>query len=92
MENTLYYYLGPSLLIQILEVFLQNPDLHMNLTEVSNQIEKNPGSAYPVLPKLVERGLLNSRTLGKATTLYSLNQELEFVKDLIDFREKMNSY
>ena len=86
MEKTLNYYLGPSIYIQILELFLKNPDAVLNLTEISKQIKKNPGSVYPILPKLVERRLLKTRTLGKATTLYSLNMDLEIVKEFIKFQ------
>ncbi|MHA1409900.1 MAG: helix-turn-helix domain-containing protein [Candidatus Odinarchaeia archaeon] len=73
-------YLGPSIYLLILDLFLENPDNVFNLTEISKRLDKNPGSVHPVLPKLVERRLIKTQKLGKKTILYSLNKDNEFIK------------
>jgi len=80
LRSILNQYLGPSIYLLILDLFLENPDNVFNLTEISKRLDKNPGSVHPVLPKLVERRLIKTQKLGKKTILYSLNKDNEFIK------------
>ncbi len=89
MKYSLNHFLGPSIYIQILDLFLENPDLLLNLTEISRRIDKNPGSVYPILPRLVEKGFLRKRKVGKASFVYSLNEDAEIVKIFIDLIKKI---
>ncbi len=84
MKYYLNNLLGPSIYIQILDLFLENPDSLLNLTERSRRINKNPGSVYPILPRLVEKGFLIKRKVGKVSFVYSLNEDAEIVKIFLD--------
>ncbi len=90
MEYYLNHYLGPSIYLQILDLFLKNPDSLQNLTEISRRINKNPGSVYPIVPRLVEKGFLLKRKVGRASFVYSLNTDTEIVKIFLDVIKKIN--
>ena len=88
MRRVLYELLGPSIFLLTLDLFLENPDEMMNLREIARRIDKNPGSVSPILPRLLDRGLLIGTQVGKISVVYQLNIDNEIVKDLMEFRNK----
>ena len=91
MEPILYDLLGPSIFLLILDMFLDNPNQWMNLREISRRVKKNPGSISPVIPKLVERGLLEACKIGKVSVAYKLNFASDSVQALITLRNSLRS-
>lgn len=91
MEPILYDLLGPSIFLLILDMFLDNPNQWMNLMEISRRVKKNPGSISPVIPKLVERGLLEACKIGKVSVAYKLNFASDSVQALITLRNSLRS-
>lgn len=86
MLNELF---GPSIRLQILDLFLKNPDKLMNLREVARAIDKNPGSISRVIPHLVEQGFLKRYKVGRNSYVYCLNIENEVVKLLLEFTSNL---
>lgn len=91
MRRALYELLGPSIFLLTLDLFLENPDEMMNLREIARRIDKNPGSISPIMPRLLDRGLLIGTQVGKVSIVYRLNVKNEFVKDLMEFQGKIAS-
>jgi DNA-binding IclR family transcriptional regulator len=81
--------LGPSIFLLVLDMFLENPDEWMNLREVARRVDKNPGSVSPVMPKLVEKGLIEGCKVGKVSVVYRLNDRDERVRALTEIRERL---
>jgi len=81
---------GPSIYLLVLDLFLENPEDLMNLREIARRVEKNPGSISPVMPILVERGLVKGTKVGKVMVVYQLNTESEVVNLLMDFWKKLH--
>jgi len=91
MRRALYELLGPSIFLLTLDLFLENPDEMMNLREIARRIDKNPGSISPIMPRLLDRGLLVGTPVGKVSVVYQLNSENEIVKDLMEFQRQIAS-
>ncbi len=87
MKGYLHKYLGPSIYLLILDLFLENPGEFYTLTEVSRRIGKKPGSVSPILPYLVEKELLNKKKVGKVSFVYYLNLDNQVVSI---FRDTIN--
>lgn len=83
--------LGGSIYLRILGLFLENPDEMLTLSEISRRVMKNPGSIFPIIPRLVENGLLLQRKVGKVSSLYYLNKENEVVLLLIQLVEDVRN-
>ena len=81
--------LGPSIFLQILDMFLDHPNDLVNIRETSRRINKNPGSVSPVIPKLVKRQLITVIKIGAKITAFQLNKENETVKHLIELHNRM---
>ena len=81
--------LGPSILLLVLDMFLENPNGLMNLREIARRVNKNPGSISPVMPNLIERKLLTGCKVGKVTIVYNLNTSNPRVKALLDLKNKL---
>jgi hypothetical protein len=62
----------------------------MNLREIARRIDKNPGSVSPVMPELLERGLVTGCKVGKVSVVYQLNRSNPRVKALIDFKKSLD--
>ena len=85
MEEVLNELLGPSIFLLVLDMFLDNPDQWMNLREIARRVNKNPGSISPVMPTLLERGLVTGCKVGKVSTVYQLkldNPKVQVLKNL----------
>ena len=82
--------LGPSIFLLILDMFLENPCQWMNLREIARRIDKNPGSVSPVIPNLVERGILDDCKVGKVSIVYHLNESNPEVKALQRLKQELN--
>jgi len=82
--------LGPSVFLKILDLFLEHPDEHMNMRAISRRIKKNPGSVHPILPKLVEKQILNAIQVSAVSYVYSLNKESDYVQILLEFFARLN--
>jgi DNA-binding MarR family transcriptional regulator len=67
--------LGPSKKLQVLDLFLQNPEELMNLREIARRLDKNPGSITPVLPVLVDRHYITHTKVGTKIIAYKLNSD-----------------
>lgn len=89
MERSLYELFGPSIFLLILDMFLEYPSQWMNLREIARRIDKNPGSVSPVMPGLVERGLILGCKVGKVSVVYRLNTDDERVMALMRFKESL---
>ena len=82
VEDTLNKLLGPSIFLLILDLFLEQPDQMMNLREIARQVNKNPGSISPVMPRLLEKKLLQGCKVGKVTIILQLNHNNQKIKTL----------
>ena len=82
--------LGPSIMMLVLDMLIDNPHQWMNLREIARRIEKNPGSVSPVMPELLERGLVTGCKVGKVTVVYQLNTSNPKVKALIEFKNSLD--
>lgn len=89
MEEILNKLLGPSIFLLVLDMFLDNPRQWMNLREVARRIEKNPGSISPVMPTLLERGLVTGCKVGKVSIVYQLKYANETVQALMKLRNTL---
>ena len=67
--------LGPSKKLQVLDLFLQNPEEFMNLREIARRLDKNPGSITTVLPVLVDRDYITHTKVGTKVIAYKLNSD-----------------
>jgi len=83
--------LGPSIMLLVLDMLIDNPNQWMNLGEISRRVKKNPGSTSSVIPKLMERGLLDACKIGKVSVAYKLNFASDSVKALIILRNSLRS-
>ncbi len=82
--------LGPSIMMLVLDMLIDNPNQWMNLREIARRIDKNPGSVSPVMPELLERGLVTGCKVGKVTVVYQLNTGNPKVKALIEFKNSLD--
>ncbi len=82
---------GPSIHLLVLDLFLENPLVQMNLREVARRVEKNPGSIHRILPRLVEQGLLSQEKVGKVSYVYRLNSQSKLVELIERFVEELKS-
>lgn len=89
MERSLYELFGPSIFLLVLDMFLDYPSQWMNLREIARRIDKNPGSVSPVMPGLVERGLILGCKVSKVSVVYRLNTDDERVMALMRFKESL---
>ena len=82
--------LGPSIMMLVLDMLIDNPRQWMNLREIARRIDKNPGSVSPVMPELLERRLVTGCKVGKVTVVYQLNTSNPKVKALIEFKNNLD--
>jgi len=82
--------LGPSIMLLVLDMLIDNPNQWMNLREIARRIDKNPGSVSPVMPGLLERGLVTGCKVGKVSVVYQLKRSNPQVKALIDFKKSLD--
>jgi predicted DNA-binding transcriptional regulator len=82
--------LGPSIMMLVLDMLIDNPRQWMNLREIARRIDKNPGSVSPVMPELLERGLVTGCKVGKVSVVYQLNRSNPKVKALIEFKKSLD--
>ena len=78
--KTLDELLGPSKKLQVLDLFIQNPEDLMNLREIARRLDKNPGSITPVLPILVDRNYITHTKIGTKIVAYKLNNQNKTIK------------
>ncbi len=86
MLNDLF---GPSIRLQVLDLFLEHPNDMMNLREIARRIEKNPGSVSRVMHRLVNQEFLTQSKIGKVTHAYKLNTEGQIVSLIIELNYKL---
>jgi DNA-binding IclR family transcriptional regulator len=91
MEEHLNELLGPSIFLLILDMMLGDPCQWMNLREIARRIDKNPGSVSPVMPGLVERGLVEDCKVGKVSVVYRLRTEDSRVQALMRLKESLKA-
>jgi DNA-binding IclR family transcriptional regulator len=89
MEGVLNETLGPSIFLLVLDILLEYPNQWMNLREIARRVDKNPGSVSPVMPTLLERGLVTDCKIGKVSVAYKLNTENEKAKALMSLRNAL---
>lgn len=89
VKEVLNELLGPSIFLLLLDMFLDNPRQWMNLREVARRVDKNPGSVSPVMPSLVEKGLVEGCKVGKVSVVYRLNHGNEKVQALMTLRNTL---
>jgi len=82
--------LGPSIMLLVLDMLIDNPNQWMNLREIARRIDKNPGSVSPVMPELLKRSLVTGCKVGKVSVVYQLNRGNPQVKALIDFKKSLD--
>jgi len=80
--KTLDQLLGPSKKLQVLDLFLQNPEELMNLREIARRLDKNPGSITQVLPVLVDRNYVTHTKIGTKIVAYQLNKDNKTIQNL----------
>ena len=90
VTSSLNELLGPSIYLLVLDMFLENPCQWMNLREIARRVEKNPGSISPVIPNLVERGILEDCKVGKVSIVYHLKESSPEVKALQQLKQELN--
>ncbi len=89
MEDILNELLGPSIFLLVLDMLLEYPRQWMNLREIARRVDKNPGSISPVMPTLLERGLVTGCKVGKVSVVYQINESNKIVQFLNEFRNKI---
>lgn len=89
MADKLNEVLGPSILLLLLDLFLDNPDQWMNLREIARRVNKNPGSISSAIKTLLERGFITDCKVGKVSVVYELNSENEKVQALLNLRSEL---
>jgi DNA-binding IclR family transcriptional regulator len=89
MEGVLNETLGPSIFLLVLDILLEYPNQWMNLREIARRVDKNPGSVSPVMPTLLERGLVTDCKIGKVSVAYKLNTENEKAQALMSLRNAL---
>lgn len=77
-------------MLLVLDMLIDNPNQWMNLREIARRIDKNPGSVSPVMPGLLERGLVTGCKVGKVSIVYQLKRSNPQVKALIDFKKRLD--
>ena len=82
---------GPSIHLLVLDLFLENSLVQMNLREIARRVDKNPGSIHRILPRLVEQGLISQEKVGKVTSVYRLNSRSNLVELIEKFVDEMKS-
>ena len=87
MEDLLNEVLGPSIFLLVLDMFFEYPGQWMNLREIARRVDKNPGSISPVIPTLLERGLITDCKVGKVSVVYQLNYANKKVQALMTLRK-----
>lgn len=91
MEDVINELLGPSILMLVVDMFLEYPRQWMNLREVARRVSKNPGSISPVMPTLLKRGIVTGCKVGKVSVVYQLNYDNEKVKVLMAMSKRLKS-
>jgi DNA-binding IclR family transcriptional regulator len=89
MEDLLNELLGPSIFLLVLDMFLEYPNQWMNLREIARRVDKNPGSISPVIPTLVEKGLIRDCKVGKCRVVYRLDNTSKDVQALMTLRKTL---
>lgn len=89
MKEVLNELLGPSIFLLVLDMLLEYPHQWMNLREIARRVDKNPGSISPVMPTLLERGLVTGCKVGKVSVVYQLNRANDEVKALMKLRNTL---
>lgn len=89
MKQVLNELLGPSIFLLVLDMFLEYPHQWMNLREIARRVDKNPGSISPVMPTLLERGLVTGCKVGKVSVVYQLNHANNEAKALMKLRNTL---
>ncbi len=89
MADKLNELLGPSILLLLLDLFLENPDQWMNLREIARRVNKNPGSISSAIKRLLEREFITDCKVGKVSVVYELNSESEKVQALLNLRSRL---
>ena len=82
--------LGPSKKLQVLDLFLQNPEEFMNLREIARRLNKNPGSITTVLPLLVDRNYITHTKIGTKVIAYKLNNDNKTIQLLQQLLNQIN--
>jgi len=82
--------LGPSKKLQVLDLFLQNPEEFMNLREIARRLDKNPGSITTVLPLLVDRNYITHTKIGTKVIAYKLNYDNKTLQILQQLLNQIN--
>ena len=82
--------LGPSKKLQVLDLFLQNPEEFMNLREIARRLKKNPGSITTVLPLLVDRNYITHTKIGTKVIAYKLNNDNKTIQLLQQLLNQIN--
>lgn len=90
MKSSINDLLGPSIMMLVLDMLIDNPRQWMNLREIARRIDKNPGSVSPVMPELLERGLVTGCKVGKVSVVYQLDRNNPKVKALIEFKKSLD--
>ena len=90
VKPTINDLLGPSIMLLVLDMLIDNPNQWMNLREIARRIDKNPGSVSPVMPELLKRGLVTGCKVGKVSIVYQLKRSNPKVKALIDFKKSLD--
>jgi len=89
VKPTINDLLGPSIMLLVLDMLIDDPNQWMNLREIARRIDKNPGSVSPVMPELLKRDLVTGCKVGKVSIVYQLNRGNPQVKALIDFKKSL---
>ena len=89
MKDLLNELLGPSIFLLVLDMFLEYPNQWMNLREIARRVDKNPGSISPVVPTLVEKGLIQDCKVGKVSVVYRLDNTSKNVQALMTLRKTL---
>lgn len=89
MEASINELLGPSILILVLDLFLESPNQWMNLREIARRVGKSPGSVSRVMKELCKRGLVTDCKVGKVSVVYELNYDSEKAQALMSLRKAL---
>lgn len=79
--------LGPSIILEVLDLMLDSPDELFNVREIARRTGRSPGAISRTIPLLLKRGLVKKYKVGKSMMVYGVNKENVVVNKLMELKE-----
>ena len=79
--------LGPSIILEVLDLMLDNPDELFNVREIARRTGRSPGAISRTIPLLLKRKLIKKYKVGKSMMVYGVNKENIVINKLIELKK-----